>query len=174
MKLAVIVAMDRARGIGKDGDLPWRLPGEMAYFRRLTREAPEGERNAVIMGRKTFESIPAKFRPLPGRLNLVLSRAPDYLPDGAARVANLEEALHLVGERPDIHRVFVIGGSSVYAAALAHPACDTLYITQVDATMPCDTFFPPFEGPFERVERSEVHREGGLCYTFDVHRRRSA
>ena len=76
--LIVIVAATKANGIGVNGRLPWRLPGDMAYFARITSNAPEGYTNAVIMGRKTWESIPLKFRPLPKRVNLVISRNCDY------------------------------------------------------------------------------------------------
>lgn len=172
--MAVVVAMDRARGIGKDADLPWRLPGDMAHFRRLTSEAPEGMQNAVVMGRKTFESIPAKFRPLPGRLNLVLSRSANYQPEGCTRASSIEDAVAITDADERVASVFVIGGSSVYAAALAHPACATLHITQVDATLACDTFFPAFEAGYERIESSAVKQDGELCYTIDIHRRRGS
>ena len=80
---AIVVACDEVRGIGKGGTLPWKLPGEMAYFKRVTSEAANGKVNAVIMGRTTFDSIPPKFRPLPGRKNVVLSRTGSYAPAGA-------------------------------------------------------------------------------------------
>ena len=75
LPISVVVAATRKGGIGKDGGLPWRIPADMAFFKQVTLAAAEGRRNAVVMGRKTWESIPAKFRPLPGRLNVVLSRA---------------------------------------------------------------------------------------------------
>lgn len=172
LEVAAVVAIDRARGIGKDGDLPWRLRGDMAHFRAVTLGAPEGKRNAVVMGRRTFESIPERFRPLPGRRNFVLSRDRDYSPGGAERVGSLDEAIRLADEADDVADLFVIGGSSVYGAALDDPRCRTLHVTRVDAELGCDTFFPAFEAAFERVEQSAPQQEGELRYVFEVHRRR--
>ena len=89
---SLVVAADQENGIGKGGKLPWRLPGEMAYFKRLTTEAPAGRRNAVIMGRKTYESIQPKYRPLTDRFNMVLSRDMTYRPQGAFVVSSLDAA----------------------------------------------------------------------------------
>jgi dihydrofolate reductase len=77
-RLTLIVAATKTNGIGQGSQLPWRLPKEMAYFKRVTSNAPDGRLNAVIMGRKTWESIPANFRPLPNRVNIVISRNADY------------------------------------------------------------------------------------------------
>ena len=87
---AIVVAADEARGIGAGNTLPWKLPTEMAYFKRVTTVAPPGRQNAVVMGRKTYESIPGKFRPLRDRLNVVLSRDPAYAAEGARTVERSE------------------------------------------------------------------------------------
>ena len=173
MKLALIVAMDEGRGIGANGDLPWKLPGEMKYFKRITTTAPEGGQNAVIMGRKTWESIPERFRPLPKRRNVVLSRNENYpVPDGVWHAADLASAVGRLSAENAAERAFVIGGSSVYADALAMPECRTLYITRVQASFDCDTHFPAFEADFVCVERSEPQRDGDVQYTFEVYERR--
>lgn len=146
---AIVVAADEELGIGRDGDLPWHLPGDLAYFADLTRTAPEGRRNAVIMGRKTWESIPERFRPLAGRLNVVVTRAADYdLPGGARRAGGLESAL--VDLPPQTAAVFVVGGSQIYALAIEHERCAEVYLTRVSGHHGCDVFFPPFEHRFAR------------------------
>lgn len=169
---AIVVAIDSQRGIGLGGDMPWRLPGDMAYFKRITSEAANGKRNAVIMGRKTYASIPPRFRPLAGRLNVVLSRSPQSLDDGVLGARSLDEALSLLAGREDIHQVFVIGGGEVYGQAIAHPLCQTLYVTQIHAEFGCDTHFPAFESGFERVTQSPPQSDNGVEYVFEVFKRR--
>jgi dihydrofolate reductase len=169
---SIVVAADASRGIGKGGGLPWRLPGEMAYFKRVTTTAAEGTRNAVIMGRKTFESIPAKFRPLPGRLNVVLSRLSNYEPSGAEAFDSLDGALTSLLARPELDQLFVIGGGALYEEALAHPACQRVFVTRVHATFACDTHLAEFESSFERIQQDGPHTEQGLAYTFEVYERR--
>ena len=118
---ALVVAADEAGGIGKGGALPWRLANELAYFKQLTSEAPTGLQNALIMGRKTFDSIAPRHRPLPGRLNIVLSRDADYAPTGALAAVSLERALAAIDERDDISNVFVIGASNFPQNASYNP-----------------------------------------------------
>lgn len=127
--VSLIVACTGKGGIGKDGQLPWRLPGDMAYFKRVTTggsaaDAGTGEKlNAVIMGRKTWDSIPAKFRPLAGRVNVVLSRNPGALglPADVLGATSLPAALSAVDNRADIDQCFIIGGAEVYREALELP-----------------------------------------------------
>jgi len=172
MSFAVVVAADSANGIGKDGDLAWRLPGDLAFFRRLTTTARPGVHNAVVMGRRTWQSIPAKFRPLPGRLNLVVSRDAAFEPGGRALVAtSLEEALARAASEPDVAAVFVIGGGELYRAALAHPECRAIYLTRIEGTYGCDTFFPALPSAFERTEASPRQEENGIGYVFEIWRR---
>lgn len=162
--LTLIVATTTKLGIGRNGSLPWpMLKGEMGYFSRVTKRVPavtkpkdadtSGKHNAVIMGRKTWESIPPKFRPLKGRTNVVISRSLRLEGRGEGSGESGETAVHVVeslGDAVDllqkqemVQRVFVIGGSSVYEAALKHPATERVLLTMV--TKPefeCDTFFP--------------------------------
>lgn len=170
---SIIVAADEARGIGKSGALPWHLPGDMAYYKRTTTEAPEGKRNAVIMGRKTFDSIPLKFRPLKHRLNIVLSRQPGYAPSGVEVVESLDAALALVDRAPDVARVFVIGGGELYREALEHPHCSEVLLTRVHARFDCDTTLAPFEHAFVKVNSDGPHVDGGVSYTFETYTRRN-
>lgn len=146
MKLALIVAMTRDRLIGKDGRIPWHVPDDLKFFKRITLG------NAVIMGRKTFDSI---GRPLPGRRNVVISRsaAPydatmatprDGRPDQTSLdvVPSLDAALALCRARGE-QAAFVIGGAQIYALAL--PLADELFITRIEGDYEGDTWFPPFE-----------------------------
>ncbi|MDP4007862.1 MAG: dihydrofolate reductase [Candidatus Peregrinibacteria bacterium] len=174
MKFSMIVACDKHRGIGRDNDLPWHLPTDMKYFRDTTR-SPKGEnigQNAVIMGRRTYESLPIDKRPLPKRLNIILSRNPDYQADEGVLIADsLDTALTMI-ESYDIHEVFVIGGGHVYADAINHPSCDKLYITEIDNTFECDTFFPEFsKDVFKEMSRSDAIEENGSKYEFAVYQK---
>ena len=144
--VSLVVAMDRHRGIGRGGRLPWHLPADLAHFKTLTRG------KTVLMGRRTFESI---GRPLPDRRNLVLSRSNDFKPPGVTVFHDLENALGSLGSGPE-DELMVIGGADVYRLLL--PAADRIYLTEVQAQFDCDTHFPDLdEGqwePIRRVERS--------------------
>jgi dihydrofolate reductase len=172
----IVVAADEGRGIGVGGKLPWRLPGDMAHFRKLTSHTEKpGKRNAVIMGRKTWESIPPKFRPLPQRLNMVLSRSASLeLPAGALHCGSLDAALADAAADSSIENVFVIGGGAVYAEALAHPACRRVYITRVLRTFECDTFLPAFEDRFREVSVMLTGRDDDIDYRVEIWTRNDA
>lgn len=171
---AIVVAADEALGIGQNGRLPWRLSGDMAFYRRITSEAPEGKQNVVIMGRKTFESIPEKFRPLPNRINVVLTRDPSYRPAAVHVASSLAEALALSEQLPQAARTFVVGGGELYREALGHPACQEVLITRVHARFACDTFLAPFEASFHRTRSDGPHYENGLSYTFETYTRNTS
>ena len=116
----VVVAATRDMGIGKDGKLPWRLPSDLKFFKELTMTTSDpGKKNAVVMGRKTWESIPPKYRPLPGRLNVVLTRSGNFdiaTAEDVVTCGNIPSALKLLAESPyslSIERVFIIGGGQI-------------------------------------------------------------
>ncbi|KAJ7169854.1 dihydrofolate reductase-like domain-containing protein [Mycena filopes] len=151
-RLTIIVAATKSNGIGQNGQLPWRLPKEMAYFARVTSNAPAGGSNAVIMGRNTWESIPAKFRPLRNRVNIVVSRNTSY-DAGSARVGgSLEAAITRMKAEPHLSRAFIIGGVSLYAESLNLPPSspvgfvDRVLLTRIlsPAFDGCDVFMPEF------------------------------
>ncbi|KAL9244994.1 hypothetical protein vseg_018704 [Gypsophila vaccaria] len=148
----VVVAATREMGIGKDGKLPWRLPSDLKFFKDVTlRTLNPEKKNAVVMGRKTWESIPSKYRPLPGRLNVVLTRSKEFVLEGLENVLaceSMECALELLGANPYdnlVERVFVIGGGQVLRETLNAPACDTIHITEIETNIECDTFIPPVD-----------------------------
>ncbi|MDR2614595.1 MAG: dihydrofolate reductase [Candidatus Accumulibacter sp.] len=157
--LSLIAAVARNRVIGRDNRLLWHLPGDMRHFRETTRDRP------VIMGRRTWESLPARFRPLPGRPNVVVSRNPDYAAPGAARAGSLIEAIEKAGSEDEI---FVIGGAELYRQAL--PFAERLYLTEIAAEFPGDALFPEIDArKWREVSRGPTLEETGLTYAFAVY-----
>lgn len=141
-RIALIVAMDENRLIGREGDLPWRLPNDLAHFKRLTMGHP------ILMGRKTWESL---GRPLPGRRNIVLTRDTAYVAEGGEVLHSLDEALRAA---QDSEMIFVIGGAEIYAMAMGQ--ADRLYVTHVKAQLEGDTWFPEMDpAQWVEMEREE-------------------
>lgn len=158
--LTLIAAVARNGVIGMDNRLPWHLPADLKHFKELTTG------HAVIMGRKTWESLPEKFRPLPGRRNIVVTRNGDYCAKGATVSMSLPDALAAAGG----DEAFVIGGAELYKAAL--PLADRLQLTEIDAAYEGDTWFPAIDTSVWRESAREVHRdEAGLGYAFVTYRK---
>jgi len=173
MKFSIIAAADQNMGIGIGNKLPWRLKGDMQYFQYVTTEAEQGKVNAVIMGRKTWESLPEKSRPLKDRVNIVLSRGYADVPTGVLVVNSLEDALSQLWHDETVDKIFVIGGASVYAQALNHPDCDRIYLTEVMDKYECDAFFPKIDdNVYKLLEATEPHAEKGVNYRFLVYERK--
>ncbi len=175
--LEIVVAADRCLGIGREGALPWRLKADLARFRDLTRtvpsDAPRGARNAVLMGRKTWDSIPDRFRPLPGRLNAVLTRdASLALPPGLVVADSLDAALRKCRDHGPVLRFFVIGGGEIYRLAMDDPRCRVVHLTRVDGDHDCDTWLrDPLRAGFHEVAAEPARSEGGIGYVFSRLRR---
>ncbi len=169
MTFAIIVAADEAGGIGKNGELPWKLPGDLEFFRHSTTATSDPmKRNAVIMGRRTWETIPVRFRPLPARLNIVVSKNKAYDTASAAELASgLEVALTRASEASGIESLFVIGGGVIYEAALRHADCTTVLLTRVEGVHDCDAFFPPLDASFSLARSSPRQEENGVGYVFE-------
>lgn len=162
MKVSLVAAVARGGVIGRDNTIPWRLPEDVAHFRSLTMGHP------VVMGRRTWESIPERFRPLPGRRNIVVTRNSDWRAEGAERAASLEGALRLAG---DAEHVSVIGGAELYAAALPH--ADALELTEIGLDVEGDTVFPPWDhDAFEEVARTPHLTRDGTTFAFVTYVRR--
>lgn len=159
MGLALVWAVSIDGFIGRDGTLPWHLPEDLARFRELTAGHP------VIMGRRTWDSLPARFRPLPGRENIVLSREPTVL-DGARAVGDVTGAVRVVAGR----EAWVIGGAEVYAAFL--PVADRLEVTEVDVVVGNGTAAPHRGDGWDVVGLGEWRvSTTGLRYRFLTYRR---
>lgn len=169
MKFSIITAADLNRGIGIENRLPWQLKGDLKHFQELTTKAKSGLINAVIMGRKTWESLPMK--PLKDRLNVVLSRSSIELPTDVILASSLDDAFEKLKEK-NIDQIFIIGGQSIYSEAINHPDCEKIYLTEVLAQFPCDAFFPSInEKTFKRTQSSEIREEKGIKYRFTVFER---
>ncbi|KAG9509481.1 Dihydrofolate reductase, partial [Fragariocoptes setiger] len=178
----VIAAVCRNNGIGFKNTLPWKLKNELAYFNRMTTETnDETLRNVVIMGRKTWSSIPPRYRPLDNRTNVVLSRAVATIEDRNAVdhiFSSLTDALEGVSQLRNKGQVWVIGGQSIYEEAIKLPQCKRIYLTKVDAHFECDTFFPDidiesFKPTTDPKVPQEQQEEGGVTYNFHVYERTS-
>ncbi len=156
--IACVVAHARNRVIGRDGDLPWHLPADLRRFRELTSG------HEVVMGRRTYESLPERFRPLPNRRNLVLSTDPAYAAPGAEVFPTLASALAAC-----LGDCFVIGGGATYAEALS--VADRVYATEIDAEIDGDTFFPELSSAWRRVEASGPEVENGHAFRFCTYER---
>lgn len=157
--ISIVVAHSSNRVIGDDGRLPWHLPGDLRHFRELTTG------HTVLMGRKTFESLPDAYRPLPKRRNLVLSSDPGYGATGAEVFHALADALRAANEE-----CFVIGGAVTYRQAL--PFARRVYATHVEGNSVGDAFFPPLgESEWRCVQQSERIVENDHAYTLMVYDR---
>jgi dihydrofolate reductase len=154
--LILIAAVARNGAIGKDNELLWREPEDQKHLRRVTMGW------SVIMGRKTWDSLPARFRPLPGRRNVVVTRDAAWRADGAEAVASIDAALALLA---GTDKAFVLGGAEIYA--LAMPLADELVLTEIDADLDGDIFFPNWD----RTAFTCVAREPRDGYSFVTYKK---
>ncbi|HJV80133.1 dihydrofolate reductase [Noviherbaspirillum sp.] len=156
--LTIVVATDAQRGIGINNSLPWRLPEDMAHFKRTTMGHP------VIMGRKTFASI---GRPLPNRRNIVITRNAAWRHEGVEAVTSLDAAIELVGDA----EACIIGGAQIYQEALPHT--DRLVVTEIARIFDCDAFFPAIDPKqWKEVAREKYHSDpNGFDYAFVTYQR---
>ncbi len=149
--------MARNGVIGQKGEIPWRLPEDMKFFKATTLGKP------VIMGRKTWDSI---GKPLPGRTNIVITRNPEFQEEGVVRAARFEDAVD-AAEKTGCDEIMVIGGAGVYRLAL--PLATRLYITEVDGDMEGDVYFPRFEkSGWTEVSRRDVPQEGKATHPCSI------
>jgi len=153
--ISLVLARAQNGVIGDRGKIPWRIPEDMRRFKALTMGKP------VIMGRKTWESLPKK--PLPGRTNIIVTRDPDYTADGAVVAHTLDEAV-AIAERANPSEIAVIGGAEIYAAAL--PRASIIHLTEVHADIAGDTVMPPFDAREWRETSREDREDHGLAYSF--------
>lgn len=163
MIISLIVAAANNNAIGKNGQMPWHLPGDMKHFKNITWGMP------VIMGRKTFESL---GKALPGRKNIVITRQTNWNADGAVIVKNLEDAL-FVAKQTDAKEVFVIGGGEIYR--LAFEKTKRIYLTRVKAEPEGDTFFPQLDPKEWRLVNQQDHdadEKNKYAYSFQVWERK--
>jgi len=157
--ITLVVAIDARRGIGADNKLPWRLPEDLAHFKRVTLGHP------VIMGRKTFDSI---GRPLPQRRNIVVTRNPAWRHEGVETAASLADAIAAAGEEP----ACIIGGAQIFNESMA--LADRMVVTEIGHSFRCDPFFPPIDpDQWDETARTTHHSEAnGYDYAFVTYTRK--
>jgi dihydrofolate reductase len=159
-RLHLIYARAANGVIGVNGTLPWHLPEDLAHFKRTTLGCP------VIMGRKTWDSLPPKFRPLPGRANIVITRQPDWNESGAQRASDLREALQLCEHSED---VWVIGGAQLYA--LAEPMAHTAVVTEIERDFDGDAYAPHLGSAWQETARERHVAGNGMPFSFVTYTR---
>lgn len=157
MKISIIAAIGRNRELGKDNKLLWYIKEDLRKFKSLTAGHP------IIMGRKTWESLP--FKPLPKRTNIVVSRQAGKMFDGATVIFSLEHALDIAKRAPGSDEIFIIGGGQIYKEAIEKSLVDKLYLTIVDREFDADVFFPDYS-EFKKVVSEEEHDNGEYKYKF--------
>ena len=147
MSFDVVLAADRDWGIGKsDGPLPWpRLSGDLAHFRRVTSDAPAGRRNAIVLGRRTWESPEVAGKPLPKRLNVVISRHALSVVEGVIAVTSLDDALAAARRDPTVETIFVVGGGQIFHEAFTDRRLARVYLTRIDGRFGCDIKIPDLD-----------------------------
>lgn len=159
MKISMIAAMGQNRVIGKDNDIPWHLPDDFQYFKKTT------EGHYVLMGRKNYESLPPKFKPLPNRPNVVITRNESYDAPGTEVVNSLEDAIEIARKNNE-EEVFIIGGGEIYKLGLAY--ADTIYLTEINGEFEGQTIFPEFDkSEWKEISREHHSTDERHKYSFD-------
>ena len=159
-KISLIYARARNGVIGKDGVMPWHLPEDLAHFKRTTMSHP------VIMGRKTWDSLPPRFRPLPGRTNIVITRQADWQAEGAVRAGSLDEALR---QCEGSEQVWIIGGAQIYQQSLA--CAHEVVATEIDADFEGDAHAPSLDASWQVASREDLTAANGLRLSFVTYTR---
>jgi dihydrofolate reductase len=174
-KIYIISAVDKNFGIGIKNALPWSFKSDMKHFKEITSITKDpNKRNAVLMGRKTWESLPEKFRPLPNRINLILSRTKnlneeiqkDPNPNTAILVSSFKEAFSILND--DIEDLFIIGGEGVYKQAINLDEIDGIYLTEIEKEYEVDTYFPEIPKKFHKKNLSKTE-ENGVILNFNIY-----
>lgn len=167
----VIVACDKNGGIGYEGKIPWKLHDDMKYFKKITLAAPDGQCNAIVMGRKTWESLPLK--PLSNRINIVISSTCAKNEDCLV-FKDLTSALSYANHQTCIYKIFVIGGSMLYEEALSCTLCRNVLVTHIDNEYICDVFFPlqKLQKDFILLKEGVVKQQNNIVYKFNEYERK--
>jgi len=166
-QLSLIAALDAANGIGKDNDLMWNLPADMRFFKETTKG------HVVIMGRKNYDSIPEKYRPLAGRTNVVLSRKAHFEAPDCLVFDSFEKCISSLELAPE-QKAFIIGGAEIYKLALESGLVNEMFLTHIEKTYGADTFFPEFNAQRYRKELifnqaiDEKHEAAFAAYRYEL------
>ena len=160
MKVSLIVAVAKNGVIGKDNDLIWHLPQDIRFFKEITIG------HHVIMGRRNFESIPHKYRPLPNRTNIIITRQSEYKAEECIVVNSVETALEIAKDNGDIEP-FIIGGGQIYRIALEENLVDKIYLTKIHHSFKGDTFFPELSSDWKETNKTENKADEKHKYNYD-------
>ena len=167
--IILIAAIDQNRGLGKNGVLAHSLKKDMQFFKQETSSTSSpGLQNAVIMGRKTWESIPKKFRPLPNRTNYILSTQNLNIPNVCH---SLEDAIQKSNHNPLIEKIYIIGGSQIYNYCLQNNIPDKIILTQIQHDLQCDVFLNQLPNQYQQVSQSELFTENSMNFTFQTYQK---
>ena len=159
MKVSLIVAVSENGVIGKDNDLAWHLPKDMNFFKETTKH------HFVIMGRKNYESIPEKYRPLPNRTNVVVTRNNTFTADNCIVTNSIENAIQIARKAGD-NEPFIIGGGQIYKLALEKNLVDKIYLTRIHANLNGDTFFPKLDKSWKILSQKKYFKDENHKYNF--------
>lgn len=175
MNFFIIAAVDKNFGIGYKNKLPWHLKKDLEYFSKTTIKAPKGKINAVIMGENTWKSLPPKSQPLPQRLNVVLSKNKKFqVPSNVFLFDDLDKALSILEKKPEVNKVFVIGGATLYYTAINHPKCSHIYLTEIEKEFKVDCYFPKIPDRFKKTKESKTFEEKGIKFKFCLYQRKDS
>ncbi|MBI4975388.1 dihydrofolate reductase [Candidatus Peregrinibacteria bacterium] len=164
-EIYIVVAVDENDGIGKNGKLPWSFKKEIAYFKNLTTTTNNpNNKNIVIMGRKTWESIDLKYRPLKNRINVILTKNKDFKAEGAKISSSIEEALSFADNQTE--KIFIIGGATLFNETINLPGLTGIYLTRIESKYDCDTYFPTIPNRFSNKKELGSEEENGIKYKF--------
>lgn len=176
----MILAIDDKNGIWTNWDLAWRIKEDMMYFKDITTNTEDlAKHNAVIMWRKTWESIPSKFRPLPQRINCILTRTiktestDSDINDFVIYFNSLDHCLEELGHKDNLENIFIIGWANLYNQVLDHPVLDKIYLTKVDWDHGCDVFFDWIPDNFNLESESEEKEENNIKFKFQIYKKRA-
>jgi dihydrofolate reductase len=161
-RINLIFARAANGAIGRDNAMPWHLPEDLAHFRRWTQGCP------VVMGRRTWDSLPPRFRPLPGRTNIVVTRQPDWHQNGVRSASSLEEALRICEHDPE---TWIIGGAQIYAQAL--PLAQRAVVTEIHRDFAGDAFAPALGAGWTETARAPQVAADGTAFDFATYERRA-
>ena len=170
---SIILAVDSKWWVWKDGSMPWKLPTDLQYFRYITTQTEkQWKRNAVIMWRKTWDSLPNKFKPLDDRHNIVISRQKKLVHHNVSTMLGIEQALSFAWNRSDIDKIFIIGGANIYAQSIHHDKLQNIYLTRIEKDFDCDVFFLWMPEYFKLTQKTEQREENGIKFHYEIYERK--
>jgi len=168
-EIYIIVAIDCKNGMGKDNSMPWHFKKETQYFKEITLKTDDpSKKNMVIMGKNTWYSLPEKYRPLKDRKNVVLTRDTSLKIEGVDVFGSLEDGINSAGD--DIEKIFIIGGATLFKEALNHEKLTGLFITFIENSYECDTYFPEIPAKFSHKELIKEEEENGVKFKFMLYK----